>query len=75
MGEMCFRAWVWGCGEDPNPQRVPQVLRGQAGIGKCRAGPLLPVVNTFVCMDSIIFIYLCIYAVSVQGEQHIHVCL
>lgn len=64
-------AGVWGCGEvqDPNLSGFPQPFHGQAGTGKCRAGPPLPIVNTFVCMDSIIVTYLCIYAVSVSSTH------
>lgn len=60
-------AWVWGCGEvqDSSPGGSPQHFHGL--VGTCRAGPHLSIVNTFVCMGSIIFISVCIYAVSVHG--------
>lgn len=31
MGEMCFRAWVWGCGEDPNPSGSPRFFVARLG--------------------------------------------
>lgn len=54
----------------------PQPFRGQAGAGKCRAGPHFAIVNMCVCADSVTFIYLCmrVHCLCIIG-QHTRVCL